>query len=114
LEKDPRETFARVSRGLANLSERLLITRYEVDQRAYLHITNWSKHQRIDKPGKQRYPLPTSDNAVIRESVARVSRHFQEPSTPGEGEKGRRGEEETPYPLPDEQSPAPAKRKRGG
>ena len=102
LERDPPETFARVSRGLARLSEGLLITRYEVAGRGYLHITNWHKHQRIDKPGKQRYPLPTSEDAVIRETLARVSRDFREPSTPGEGEKGRRGEgeKETCSPAP--------------
>lgn len=96
LEREPRETFARVSRGLASLFERDLIARYEVDGRAFLHITNWQRHQRIDKPGKSRYPLPTSENVVIRESVATVSRNFREPSTPGEGEKGRRGEGDTP------------------
>ena len=54
--KDPRETVARVSRALASLSEAGLIYRYEFDGTPYLEIATWSRHQRIDKPGKPRYP----------------------------------------------------------
>src|SRR5690606_29215863 len=42
LERAPRETFARVSRGLSNLSEAGLIVRYEVQNRAFLEVVNWS------------------------------------------------------------------------
>ena len=52
--KDPRETVARVSRALASLSEAGLIYRYEFDGTPYLEIATWSRHQRIDKPGKPR------------------------------------------------------------
>jgi len=78
LERDPRETFARVSRGLSNLSERSLIVRYEVDGRRYLAVTGWSKHQRVDKPNKSRHPGPDQGIAEVsrdpREDVARPSR----------------------------------------
>lgn len=90
LEQDPRETFARVSRGLARLSEGGRITRYTVENVDYLCVSNWQEHQRIDKPGKERYPLPTRDDALIRESVARPSRDSSDTLAPGEGEKGRR------------------------
>lgn len=91
VERDPRETFARVSRGLQNLSEAGLIVRYSVAERSFLYITNWSKHQRIDKPNKSRYPDPTCDDAEIRESVARVSRESPEIPAPGTGEQGSSG-----------------------
>lgn len=91
LERDPRETFARVSGALEALAERGLILRYSVEGKAYLYITGWKDHQRIDKPGKPRYPLPTSENAVIRETVARVSRDSPETLAPGTGEQGNRG-----------------------
>ncbi|WP_280447840.1 hypothetical protein [Nocardia cyriacigeorgica] len=91
LERDPRETFARVSEALQTFAERGLIQRYSVDGRAYLFITGWKTHQRIDKPGKPRYPLPTSENAVIRESLATPSREFRETLAPGTGEQGNRG-----------------------
>ena len=78
LERDPPETFARVSRGLQNLSEAGRIVRYTVEGKSYLHITNWSKHQRIDKPNKARYPHPDAENATIREEAATPSRHSRE------------------------------------
>ncbi|MBT1162868.1 hypothetical protein [Bifidobacterium sp. SO1] len=98
LMNDPRETVARVSRALATLSEAGLIYRYEVDGTPYLEIVNWAKHQRIDKPGKPRYPKHNAQNGGIptkttdpRESVARVSRECRDISTPGTGEQGNRG-----------------------
>lgn len=91
VERDPSETFARVSRGLQNLSEHGRITRYRVDGKDYLHITNWTKHQRIDKPNKPRYPLPTSENVESREGVAESSRECRESPAPGTGEQGNRG-----------------------
>ena len=95
LERDPPETFARVSRGLQNLSEAGRIVRYTVEGKSYLHITNWSKHQRIDKPNKARYPHPDAENATIREEVATPSRHPRETSARSHRlEQGNRGTEE--------------------
>ncbi|HET6916620.1 MAG TPA: hypothetical protein VFH56_11075 [Acidimicrobiales bacterium] len=91
LEDDAPETFARVSRGLQTLSEAGLITRYSVAGKRFLHITSWDKHQRIDKPNKPRYPLPTCDDAQIRETVATLSRDSRETPAPGTGEQGNRG-----------------------
>ena len=73
--RDPRETVARVSRGLQNLSEAGLIQRYTVDGRQFLHISAWASHQRIDKPNKARYPAPpaqTENSRESREGLARV------------------------------------------
>lgn len=92
--KNPRETVARVSRGLQKLSEASLIERYEVDGRRFIHIPTWKKHQRIDKPGKERYPLPDPDSRESRESVARTPESFAPgEEEKGEGEKGRRRED---------------------
>ncbi|WP_280246004.1 hypothetical protein [Nocardia abscessus] len=96
LERDPRETFARVSEALQTFAERGLIQRYSVDSRAYLFITGWKTHQRIDKPGKPRYPLPTSENAVIRETLAAPSRDSRETVAPGTEEQGNRGTDTRP------------------
>ena len=99
--KDPRETVARVSRALASLSEAGLIYRYEFDGTPYLEIATWSRHQRIDKPGKPRYPShkmsnPNDfngsdlDSRDCRESVARPHRDFHARNR-GTGEQGNRG-----------------------
>lgn len=91
LEDDAPETFARVSRGLQTLSDAGLITRYTVAGKRYLHITSWDKHQRIDKPNKPRYPLPTCENAEIRDILATSSRESRETPAPGTEEQGNRG-----------------------
>lgn len=116
LEDDPRDTLATVSRSLARLSEGGQITRYTLEGKPYLHINAWSKHQRIDKAAKSRYPLPTSDNTEPRETVATPSRDLREGPPLGEGEKGRRGEGEKGVtrkratPLPDDWIPTDAHR----
>ena len=87
LSRDAPDTLARVSRGLQNLSASGRITRYTLDGDDWLYINNWSRHQRIDRPNKPRYPLPTSDNAEIRESVASMSRESRETPSTGTGEQ---------------------------
>lgn len=94
LATDAPETLARVSRGLQNLSEGGRITRYTIDGEHWLCVNNWSRHQRIDKPNKARYPSPASANAEIRESVAEPSRDLRETPAPGTEEQGNRGTEE--------------------
>ena len=96
LEEDPRDTLATVSDALAALSDGGQIVRYEVGSKRYLHIVSWKKWQKIDKPGKERYPLPTREDAVVIEALATRSRDSSETPVPGEGEKGRRGEVQTP------------------
>lgn len=96
LEEDPRETLATVSRALQTLSTGGQITRYKAGSRRYLHVVKWDTYQRIDRPGKVRYPLPTCDDVKIRETLATVSRDTRDTLAPGEGEKGRRGEGKEP------------------
>ena len=56
--RDSQETLRRVSEGLGTLSRHGLIEVYRVDDKDYLHVTHWSRHQKITHPGKARYPLP--------------------------------------------------------
>lgn len=94
LEEDPRDALAKVSRALASLAEAGLAARYEVDGKRYLYITGWDNHQRIDRPGKPRYPLPTCDDALPIGGVATPSRQARDTLAPGTGEQGNRGTEE--------------------
>ena len=91
LEDDPREALANVREDLARLHEAGRIRRYTVDSKAYLAIVNWREHQKIDKPGRPRYPEPDDPNAVHaqpvssananpREAVANVSRNPRDTS----------------------------------
>lgn len=83
IERDPAETFARVSRGLANLSEGGQIVRYAVDGRDYFEILRWREHQRIDKPGKSRLPHHGAAGSVIATS----SRDTRDTLAPGTGNR---------------------------
>jgi hypothetical protein len=91
LERDSSETFARVSRGLQNLFEAGRIIRYTIEGKAYLEIVNWEKHQRIDKPNKERYPRHDAENTVIQDQFATPSRQSRETLAPVTGEQGNRG-----------------------
>lgn len=91
LSRDPRETLARITRGLASLADNGRIVRYTVENRDYLYVTNWDKHQRIDRPNKPRYPLPTSENAEVRDTLATPSRVSRDTLATGTGEQGNRG-----------------------
>jgi len=98
----PRETVARVSEAISLLHQTGLVWRYEADSTRLLYISWWEEIQRIDKPGKGRFPRPdgTMDykSSLIRESVASP----RETVAPGTGEQGNRGtgkERETREPI---------------
>ena len=125
----PRRTVARVSRGLAHLAEAGLIVRYEVGGRAYLAVTGWARHQKVDRPKASRYPGPDQadtraatrdvpqDKAVregSRQSREDVARSRETPAS-GTGEQGNRGtgeqdvlENDDANPTPVDNSPSPA------
>jgi len=88
---DSRETVARVSRGLSNLFSASLIDRYEVDGKSYLMICKWDKHQRIDKPAKERFPRSDGILEVTREQFATPSRDSRDTLAPGAVEQGSSG-----------------------
>lgn len=50
-----------------------LIQFYDVDGQRYAEIRNWSKHQRVDRPGKPRIPPPSESSRDSRESLAKPS-----------------------------------------
>ena len=62
LEEDPREALANIREDVARLHAGGRILRYVVDGKRYLSIVGWD-HQKIDKPGKPRYPRPDVPNA---------------------------------------------------
>jgi hypothetical protein len=88
---NPRDTLARVSEAISSLNQAGLIHRYTVDGTNLLYVSFWEDIQRIDKPGKGRFPRPDGTfeykASSIRESVA------SPPVTlaPGTGEQGNRG-----------------------
>ena len=74
----PGEPLAKVREALASLVAIRYAAFYEVDGQTYYTIRNWTKHQRVDKPGKPRVPEPLEiirdTRANIRETLAGSSR----------------------------------------
>jgi hypothetical protein len=103
LEDDPVAARTFVRDGLATLSAALLIIRYEHDGKRYLYIPTWDRHQRVDKPGRPRYPRPDTDGTtIITSGNAETGQEFAEPSresrdtlAPGAGEQRSRGTGDT-------------------
>ncbi|AWN02664.1 RepA-like replication initiator [Mycobacterium phage Xavia] len=92
---NPRETYARVSEAISELHQAGLLWRYEVDGTCLLFVSWWEDVQRIDKPGKGRFPRPDGTmnyrDSEIRESVASP----RETVATGTGEQGNRGTEDS-------------------
>ena len=92
--RDSQETLRRVSEGLRTLSRHGLIEVYRVDDKDYLHITPWKRHQVINHPGKARYPLPDKG---YEPPLTLFAETLQRPSgdslawNRGTGEQGNRG-----------------------
>ena len=87
LYNNPRDTIARVSRGLQHLCDKGLIARYITRGKPFLEVLTWEKHQRIDRPNKARYPRYDAD----RDTLATPSRVSRETLATGTGEQGNRG-----------------------
>ncbi|MCL2310791.1 MAG: hypothetical protein FWC42_11110 [Proteobacteria bacterium] len=68
---------------LTELSSEGCIARYEVDGTSYIEVTNWSEHQKIDKPSASKLP------AFIEPS--RTFANLREDSTMDQERKGREG-----------------------
>lgn len=96
LDDDIADTREFVREGLATLSRASLIVRYEVAGKSYLHVPTWERHQKIDKPGKPRYPRPdavTSGDAP-KDDCSRDPRETLAPVTEDQGNRG--AEEKAP------------------
>lgn len=75
-----RDDVGQIRETLATLSRLSLVSLYTVSGQQYGHISGWSKHQRVDKPGKPRVPSrpiknteENNDVGQIRETLARPS-----------------------------------------
>jgi len=87
---------------LDELERESCITRYEANGSTFLVVTNWLKHQKIDKPSKPQFPEPPEGFARIREDSS-------------EERKGKEGKgKEIPPEVPSAGSVVPVKPKGAG
>ncbi|PRZ15166.1 hypothetical protein [Nesterenkonia sandarakina] len=112
---DPTETLRRVNMGLQRLYMDGLIHRYRGPyngkDRDFLQVANWDSHQRIQNPGKARYPRSDAQGVTIPETLHRSSVEPTEILGPGAGEQGSRGagtsSSEVAAATPDPERPDP-------
>jgi hypothetical protein len=60
-----RESRETVAKALESLARVFLLFKYTVRGQVYFHVVGWDKHQRVDKPGKPRMPLPTECDQTL-------------------------------------------------
>ncbi|PPI08218.1 hypothetical protein [Rathayibacter sp. AY1B8] len=103
LARSPRDTLARLTEAISTLHQHGLIARYSVEGEELLYIDKWKDLQRIDKPGRGRFPRPdgtyeyaevvdTASYRGIRDTLARPP----EKVAPVTGEQRNRGTGEQP------------------
>jgi hypothetical protein len=61
-----------IESDLDDLVEANVVFRYVVEGKAYLQVTNWAEHQKVDRPSKSNIPAPT-EAADIHRAEAEVT-----------------------------------------
>ena len=129
--RDPRESLAKVSAGLETLAGLGLWRLYVEHGQKYAHIKGWTRHQKVDHPGKPRVPLPPDDidsdtYAPFLASMSRESREslglpretlapdhrppiadHRSPISPSRGVGGEPGPSAAPQPTPSDSDSTP-------
>lgn len=89
------DVFDMIDEWLDELERESCVRRYVFDNSTYIEVTNWSKHQRIDKPSASKFPtfedsspLPREDSLPIREEQQNLPGTFLKGSGSGSGMEG--------------------------
>ncbi|WP_143549022.1 hypothetical protein [Rhodococcus sp. ACS1] len=91
LEEDPVAARRHVAEALDTLADLGLLLRYRYEDRYFLAVSGWYRHQKIDRPKKGRYPLPTSDDVEIDTRYAQyLAKWASGTGDQGSGEQGNR------------------------
>lgn len=91
LSVSPHDTLMRVQDGLNRLAALGVIRRYSVDGKRFLDITNWLRHQRINRPSPGRYPQYDAEVATLYEPLSESSVSPHEYVEPGAVDQGSSG-----------------------
>lgn len=89
---------------LKELENENCITRYVIEGDSYLQITEWSVHQKIDKPSASKIPPPTESSRIL--ANPRESSPLDQGRDQGEDQgKDREGESRASAPRPAKRCP---------
>ncbi|MEU2777670.1 hypothetical protein ABZ646_33450 [Streptomyces sp. NPDC007162] len=82
----PEHTPSDVETDLAQLADAGLICRYTgPDDKRYLHVVTWSRHQKINRPSKSRIPTCPRHDASAGATPSATAAGFAESSLPPHG-----------------------------
>lgn len=110
-------TAADIEIDLKALTELSLITRYTLNRKRYIAVTNWKEHQRINRPTDSKLPAPeegdpTPPDPVTRHDSASLNAHAHFSEDSPQERKGKEGNREgkgnPPTPRQSSGSPAAA------
>jgi hypothetical protein len=110
-------TAADIEIDLKALTESSLITRYTLNRKRYLTVTNWDEHQRINRPTPSKLPAPeqgdpTPPDPVTRHDSDSLNTHTHLSEDSPQERKGKEGNREgkgnPPTPRQSSDSPAVA------
>jgi hypothetical protein len=92
-------TAADIEIDLKALTESSLITRYTLNRKRYLAVTNWDEHQRINRPTESKLPAPedgdpTPPDPVTRHDSSSLNAHAQLSEGSPQERKGKEGNRE--------------------
>ncbi|MFD5566602.1 hypothetical protein [Streptomyces cadmiisoli] len=92
-------TAADIEIDLKALTESSLITRYTLNRKRYIAVTNWKEHQRINRPTDSKIPAPeegdpTPPDPVTRHDSDSLSPHAQLTEDSPQERKGKEGNRE--------------------
>lgn len=103
------EVLAKASRALRELLDIGFVRVYEVSKQRYYELPNWTRHQKVDKPGQPRVPAPESqENAAIHETSPTSSRETRESLAPDQDQDLRSGPRPGAEPTPTREHPVSA------
>lgn len=91
LSVSPHGVLTQVAGGLNRLHALGVIERYSVGGKKFLEVSNWSEHQRINRPSPGRYPRSDDAGAEIHAPLTESSVSPHADVVPGAGEQGSRG-----------------------
>lgn len=101
----PGKVLETLEKALEELATIRYVLLYEVDGQRYFSIRNWSKHQKVDKPGKPMVPGPGSQGAEKQAVYTRLDNIRETPGKVIEEEenlRASRGSRSLPSPDPEE------------
>ncbi|MFE0845323.1 hypothetical protein [Streptomyces rochei] len=92
-------TAADIEIDLKALTESSLITRYTLNRKRYLAVTNWDEHQRINRPTPSKLPAPeqgdpSPPDPLNRDNGDSLSPHTQVSEGSPQERKGKEGNRE--------------------